>query len=261
MEQSGTPPPDPGRRLRELRERLGLKYRDVLEATQKLAVSRRNQEFAVGLSRLADIENRGTIPSIFRLYSLSAVYGLSLNTLLSWYGVDVLKLPSDTANIIHSRTRLIEGEKPAKGVRAELLQPPGTVYVSRPMLETGPLPAALAKLQPGRRYAVVGSEDWSMYPLIHPGAFVQIDDRLRKPQMGPWASEAERPVYVVEMRDGYRCAWCSLRGRELALQYHPRSGLRPESLCMPDEGEIIGQVVGLAMRLDTIKGRRSRPGS
>ncbi len=67
-----------GQKLKRIRERLRLKFRDIEEASLKIAAARQNDEFVVALSRLADIENKGTIPSIYRLYSLCAIYRLDL---------------------------------------------------------------------------------------------------------------------------------------------------------------------------------------
>ena len=42
------------------RERLNLRYRDVEEASHRIADRHKNDEFSIALSRLADIENKGT---------------------------------------------------------------------------------------------------------------------------------------------------------------------------------------------------------
>src|ERR1051326_4514068 len=52
-----------GARLRRTRERLKLTYRDVEQASQVVAGRRGNEEYAIPISRLADIENKGTLPS------------------------------------------------------------------------------------------------------------------------------------------------------------------------------------------------------
>src|SRR3979490_1980390 len=93
-----------GRNLRKLREQLRLKYRDVEEFSIKIAAKYENQEFAIRLSRLADIENKGTVPSIYRLYSLSAIYGVDLTEVLAWYGISVADLPTDSHAMDHPST-------------------------------------------------------------------------------------------------------------------------------------------------------------
>jgi hypothetical protein len=98
-------------------------------------------------------------------------------------------------------------------------------------------------------YAYIGMDDLTMYPLILPGSFVQVDEDLDRVQEGKWRSEFERPIYFIETRDGYLCSWCSLRKGEIILQSHPLSPVPPRILKHPQEAEVIGQVVGLAMRL------------
>src|SRR5947208_16128940 len=94
----------PGARLKQVREKLRLTYRHVERASQELAALRGNDEFAIALSRLADIENKGTVPTIFRLYSLCAIYRLDLNETLRWYGIPVEMLASDALHIPHEQT-------------------------------------------------------------------------------------------------------------------------------------------------------------
>jgi hypothetical protein len=127
-----------------------------------------------------------------------------------------------------------------------------TTNLGRLVEEWGAVPFAyLAKLAEERNYsyAYVGRDDFTMYPLIAPGSFLQIDESRHKVQNGMWRSEFERPIYFVETRDAFICAWCSLEADRLILQPHP---LSPESVRVfkhPQDAEILGQVVGVAMRL------------
>src|ERR1700751_3597001 len=93
-----------GLKLKRVRERLRLKFRDVEEASARIAARHHNDEFLVALSRLADIENKGTMPSVFRLYSLCAIYRLDLTDVLSWYGISIGELPGDADVIQQART-------------------------------------------------------------------------------------------------------------------------------------------------------------
>ena len=87
---------DAGQRLKRARERLNLRFREVEEASQRIAEKRKNDEFIVALSRLSDIENRGTVPTIYRIYSLSAIYRLDFAEILEWYGIDLSMAASDS---------------------------------------------------------------------------------------------------------------------------------------------------------------------
>ncbi len=77
-----------GRYLKEVRERLQLGLREVQDASAAIAEEERNDSFYVSAARLTQIENEQSHPSIFKLFSLCAVYGLDLHDLLRKYGVN-----------------------------------------------------------------------------------------------------------------------------------------------------------------------------
>jgi len=79
----------PGLRLRQARERLGLTYRDVERASYELAARRGRPDFIIHISRLADIENRGVVPGLHKLYTLAALYRLNPLDLFRWYDVPI----------------------------------------------------------------------------------------------------------------------------------------------------------------------------
>jgi transcriptional regulator with XRE-family HTH domain len=257
---------DAGWHLRKRRERLRLKYRDVEEASQRIAGKRGSPEFVIGLSRLADIENKGTVPSIYRLYSLCAIYGLDLATVLQWYGVSLAEMANDASKLPIQQTRPADFKSTARNDIEVPLDLGGdidfrrTSYVSRQMRRWGKLPVVLLNSLDLRahRYAFIGSEDWSMHPIIRPGSFVQIDEAKRHVKNEETAHEFEKAVYFVEHRDGFRCGWCSVHQGLLIVQSHPASSVAPEVYRFPGEAEIVGQVVGLAMRLDQAKRHRTR---
>jgi len=62
----------------------------------------------------------------------------------------------------------------------------------------------------------------------------------------------------LEHRAGYMCGWCALEGNRLIVQPHPASACAPAVFLYPDEIDIVGQVVGVAMRLDQGRKRRTR---
>jgi len=103
-----------GQKLKRVRERLRLKFRDVEEASARIAARHGNDEYIVALSRLADIENKGTMPSVYRLYSLCAIYRLDMSEVLGWYGISLSALPADADVIQHARSHLV-GFRPEDG--------------------------------------------------------------------------------------------------------------------------------------------------
>ena len=62
--------------------------RDVDELSQQVANQRGNRAFLIPPSRLSEIESRGVIPNIHRVFTLSVVYGCTLKKLLVFYGLD-----------------------------------------------------------------------------------------------------------------------------------------------------------------------------
>jgi len=258
--------PEAGRKLKQVRERLNLRYRDVEEASLRIAKRHANPEFAVALSRLADIENSGTLPTVYRLYTLCAIYRLKMAEVLGWYGVELADLAADAASIGLEATHLVSLEVEADtnvalpGQLDPGFDPRRTTHLNRVIQSWGRLPLALlGGLDPKKQqYGFIGTEDWFMHPLVPPGAFVLIDDTRRKIASGGWASEHERPVYFFELRNGYACGWGHLVGSQLVLQPHPASGCSPRIYSYPAEIEVVGRVTGVATRLDQTSRRRVR---
>lgn len=251
-----------GQKLKRVRERLRLKFRDVEEASARIAARHRNDEFNIALSRLADIENKGTMPSVFRLYSLCAIYCLDLSEVLSWYGVPVSELPADSTEMVHSRTHLIGFHPEGGEFQAPLALDPGidlsrTVFLSRLIQRWGKLPLMLLNNMnvPDYRYGLIGTDDWFMFPMIPPGSLVVIDETRRKIVNSGWSSEFERPVFFLETREGYHCGWCTVREDRLTVQPHPASFCDPESFVYPTQVEVIGQVTQVALTLGMVQRR------
>ncbi len=256
---------DAGQKLRRVRERLKLTYRDVEQATQKIAQLHGNYEYSIGLSRLADIENRGTLPSLFRLYSLCAVYRIEFEKALRWYGIDLQALSIDASRSPLCQTYPLDlrvGDDVAIEVPAleTSLDSKATTYLSRHFQRWGRLAVNLVNALDHKRnrYALIGTDDWSMYPLIPPGSFIEIDTDRRKVLRDGWTGEHDRPIYFLEWRDGFKCGWCSQRDGKLYVQPHSQSSEPPSVFDFPGEAEIIGQVVGIAMRIDLGKRRHTR---
>jgi len=253
-------------KLKRVRERLGLKYRHVEEATTRIANAHENDEFLVSLSRLSDIENKGTMPTLYRLYSLCAVYRLDFKEALSWYGINLGHLPVDASLVELPRTQLvgIQANEDTE-VQLPISLDPGidlgkTEFLSRMIQRWGKLPLVLLQNMDVKNhlYGLIGTEDWFMFPIIAPGSLVVIDDSRRKIINTGWITEFERPIYFVEHRNGYCCAWCSQKENRVTLHPHPSSQYEPESYMYPSEVEVVGQVTQVAMTLDPAVRRRPR---
>jgi len=254
-----------GHRLRRARERLNLRFRDVELASQSIA-DRRGDQFEVLISRLSDIENQGTVPSLYRLYSLCCIYRLDMIEVLSWYGVPIDSMAADAGMIQIEKTHGIHfAAEESSEVMLPISLDPGidlrrTFFVSELVQRWGKLPLALlANIDAKRfRYGFVGTEDWGMYPVILPGSLLVIDDTKRKIQTSGWRSQIERPIYFLEDRDGFYCRWCSVKDGKISLLSDPASEAPVLTFDFPGDIEVIGQVVGVAMSLDHEKRRRTR---
>jgi transcriptional regulator with XRE-family HTH domain len=253
-----------GQKLKHARTVLKLTFRDVEELSQKLAARHGNDEFAIALSRLADIENKGMVPTIYRLYTLCAIYRLNLEDVLAWYGVDCSEMAAEALELPLKQTHLVESRPGTSGhvlapvVVDPLLDTTETAFLSRLIKRWGRLPLALLKGLDvrHRKYGFIGEDDWTMYPLLPPGSLVVIDDARRKIAHGSWKTEFERPIYFLETRDGFACGWCDLAGDRLILVPHPASGRRARVYAHPAQIEVVGQVTGVAMLLGSAPSRR-----
>src|ERR1700731_3844406 len=97
--------------------------------------------------------------------------------------------------------------------------------------------------------------DGAMFPapqthLGSPPASLRVPLRF-DPAFDPdWTSEYDRPLYFVEVREGYRCGWFHQDGSRLVMQPHPLSRCLPEWWQTPDQAEIVGRVTGVVTRLN-----------
>jgi len=245
-----------GPNLRILREKLGLTMRDVETSSETLARKHANEEYFIPISRLSDFETKGVIPSIYRLYALAIIYRRDFRELLVWYGVDleltVNDLETSDPPRSHTSKALASQTTVQMPVRMDpSFDPRKTLNFGRMVEQWGTVPLVyleqLAKVD--YTYGYIGSEDLSMYPILPPGSFIQVDESKNRVLEGGWRSEYERPIYFIETRDGHTCCWCTQSREEIILQPHPLSPVMPRVLRYPQEAEVIGQVVGVAMRL------------
>ena len=247
------PAPDmqPGTRLRRSRERLGLTYRDVERASYELACQRGRPDFIVHLSRLADIENRDVTPSLYKLYALAVIYHLDPKEVCEWYEVPFEGHFSDGIQLSAPKTHLAAA--PAKlrlPIRFDpAFDPSRTEFLTRMVERWGDLEGTLFNQSSRFLYGYVGVNDKRMHPLIRAGSLVLVDPKLRQIKNSGWTNEYERPVYFVELHGEFRCCWCQCADGKVILVPHPLSSCSPEVYSCPEEAEVVGQVVGIAMRL------------
>jgi transcriptional regulator with XRE-family HTH domain len=242
----------PGLCLRQVRERLGLTYRDVERSSFELAAQRGRPEFVMHISRLADIENRGVIPSLHKIYTLAVIYHLNPLDIFRWYEVPIDEFFGDGAAFHAPQSHLMAS--PAS-LRIPVnfdpaFDPKRTEFLSRMVEKWGKFEGVLTGANERHRYGYIGLNDRRMMPLLRPGSIVLVDVSLRRIEETDWTSEYDRPMYFVELRGGYRCGWFHQVGSLLVMQPHPLSRCLPESWSTPNEAEVVGRVIGIVTRLN-----------
>jgi transcriptional regulator with XRE-family HTH domain len=246
-----------GERLKQLRSQLGLTTREIAELSRKIASAEGNEEFAVSHARLIQIENDESTPSIYKLYTLSVIYGRAFTELVSLY-LDLENIAKHHLDLPLTATRAVtlEAYDDNRTLTFPVRFDPGfkvekTNLLSRMVEVWGEIPVALLRSLNIRkqRYGFIGLEDFTMYPLLRPGSFVEIDDHQKPQPHMMYRSEYERPIWFLELRDRYLCSWCELHRDRIVSVPHPLSPGRTQEFAYPKEAEIVGRVTAVAARL------------
>lgn len=252
---------DAGKRLKAERERLRLSTRDVERLSNEIAIHRKNRYYYLSHTWLTDIEAGKFKPNIFKLHSLSLIYRRNLDEILAFFGLDIRHsgMEHGLANLPH--THLL---KPA-GLRADsaILAPAElrgkmelerTNLVSRMFAGWGEIPIELLRninLQ-NSLCGYIGTKDCMLYPMIRPGSFVQIDPRQTSIS-SDWQNDFDRPIYFVELHEGFVCSWCELHGKNLILIPTPQSGGQARHMRYPNDAGIVGRVTAVTMRIAEVR--------
>jgi transcriptional regulator with XRE-family HTH domain len=239
----------PGLRLRQSREKLKLTYREVEKASYELAAKRGRREFILHISRLADIENRNVIPSLHKLYSLAVIYHVDAMEIASWYEAPFLQRFQDESAFPSAVTHLSEVRPEIAAQGEENFARRETELLKQLPPALGSFPATVSADLSRCRYGYVGLADRRMAPILRPGSIVLVDTGTRNIEDRQWWNEYERPIYFVELKEGYRCGWFQKERSRLMMQPHVLSRCAPEVWHMPEEAEVVGKVVGLVMSL------------
>src|SRR6202521_1332144 len=250
--------PTPGQYLKAVRERLQIGLRDVQDTSSIIASEERDDHFYISAARLTQIENEQSLPSVHKLFTLCSIYGLDFHDVLCKYGINANRTRSYRTRLLPEITRMASAE--IYGFEEKVLVPvridptfrwETTQLVNRVVALWGEIPAAfLLNCDPRRHtFGYVGLNDKTMYPLVRPGSLLMIDPERRRVIQQGWKNELDRPIYFLELREGYRCGWCQVEGARLMLIPHPISNEPVQTFSLASEVEVLGQVVGMAMRL------------
>ncbi|MGO9088394.1 MAG: hypothetical protein ACLQBK_24575 [Candidatus Sulfotelmatobacter sp.] len=248
--------------------RARLSTRDVQELSKKIAQEKdNNQDYYISHGWLTEVENGEFTPSIYKLYSLSLIYKCSYVKIMGFFGINLVHAVEEQRLVGLPHTHLVGPS--AELVSQDIVLPielrknvdfARTNLVSR-MFETwGEIPVSLLQQMDLQRrlFGYIGLEDYTLYPIICPGSFVEIDARQNKVKAGNWQTEFDRPIYFVELRSGYACSWRELVGNQLILVPCPQSRGQVRQLRYPNEAEIVGRVTVVTMCIAEMQHSRQR---
>ncbi len=262
------PPGPPGQRLKALREALGISGRDVQTYSLLIARSQGNKRYCISHSSLVEIENSTRVPSVHKLFTLSALYRINFVDLLLFFGIDLDQITTARLAVKLPKTHLVPSEIydterrmsfPARFDPGARIQE--TNLLSRMVQTWGEIPIAFVQNLGLRKYiyGFIGMDDFTLYPMIRPGAFVQIDDQDTRIDPDPGENEFERSIYFFQLREGYAYGWCRLDGNVLSIMPHPLARVQSRQFIHPGDIDVVGRVVAVAMPLKRKPVRSSLP--
>jgi transcriptional regulator with XRE-family HTH domain len=226
-----------------LRRDRKLTVRAVEQATFRIAEAKNNKRFVVSNGWLTRLERGQSEPNIYKLFSLSVVYNIKVESLLKLYNIDVAEI-EEFQSIAHpgatqllSRNLIIDSSEPIQESDTALLNDVSGLQLDK---QVG---GAKNHLATSLTYGYIGLDDFTMYPLIRPGAIVRIDRRQNKFSVATWHTEYDRPIYFIELRDAYVCGWCELQNAQLLVIPHHSSPSSIRRFAYPRDAEIVGRVV------------------
>jgi transcriptional regulator with XRE-family HTH domain len=257
------PAPSAGEKLKELRLRLGLTTRDVEAKSLTIAEDRHSREYYLSHAWVTDIENGKFTPSIYKFHTFGAIYNRRITELMSYFGLPLGDLSRYRISIGVPKTHLLEGGADVETEKVSLpvqfkpeFRLQKTNLLAQVVEKWDQIPLGFLQHLDLRKsvYGYIGLEDYTLFPLIRPGSLVEIDANQRKISPEKWNTEFDRPVYFVELRNGYVCSWCQVDRGQLIVIPHPHSHQDVRRFDYPSQAEIIGRVTGVAMRLVGEKG-------
>lgn len=255
---------DAGKRLRAARERLCLSIREVEDLSREISLKMNAPDYFISRTWLGALEAGKLKLNIYRLQSLGLIYRLGLDEILSFFGVDIRDAGTEQKLVGLPHTYLVTptlgGAKSTFVAPLELREKVDfgrTNLVSRMFESWGEVPVPLLQHMDWRNslYGYIGTGDRTLYPMLRPGSFVQIDSHQTKVLTDGWHDEFERPIYFVELRDNlYVCSWCEVNGNQLVLLPSAQSGKQSRHVRYPGDADILGRVTAVTMRIAEMSG-------
>lgn len=238
---------------------LGLSYKDIVAASERLASVYNNPDMRVGKSTLGNIIS-GSIrqPGTAKLDSLRVILNLSRAEMDVAIGLQPERRFNEQLEMMRARTHElpIDAVTRQRRVKLPILRDDADLEV------TQMLPSRWADVEveylgqfypPHLAYVVVGEEDRNASPIAPPGSRLLVNKLLNEVRPAENVNFYERELYFVRTPRGFTCMYAELvPGDRIVLIPHPASGKVREEF-RRDEVEIVGQVVGVLYRRSSTK--------
>jgi len=243
-----------GAKLRTIRSQWGLSLLEVEARSLRLAQQWGSPSYQISASWLGRVERENHELSATKVLVLAAIYNIPAQEMLG-YCRPTSELVSPLPQLAGPNTTLLLAEGPL-GTQARNLLP--DTFHSDPIPEaTTLLPLAVEPESSPYRRGIIGHRDQLLDPMIRAGSIVLINmQKTTITSRKHLRHEFDRPIYFLFTRDGYVCGWCELDKESvwLTLIPHPFSRTRSQRYRYKEEIDVIGQVVGVFMRLSIDSG-------
>lgn len=246
-----------GIKLKTLRNRCNITVRQVEQASRRIALAKGDKRFRISNGWLAQLENGISEPSICKLFTLSVIYQADFRELSRLYNVDLDEIAKYALIANPDLTQLSTESSIGDVADNEVRQEPRT-RLGHPLASRSAGGDLQREGSRGLLSGYIGLTDYTMYPMIRPGAVVEIDTNQKNPDSIPWDNDFERPIFFIELRDGYACGWCELHGNQLMIIPYPSSQVKIRSFTFKRDAEIVGRVVAYNTRCIDLEKRRTK---
>lgn len=252
---------DIGKLLRGFREEWGLSLRQVKQRSEAIAELWGNSSHVVSFSYLAKLENgKHDVQdmAVSKLLTLTEIYSKEPDALLS--ACRPPRFSSQLKDPIGgpASTQLITEGRLAN--RASKIMPDDLSSVCPPrntsLLSGGEMPGKSGRENSAKnryRRAIVGELDMTLYPMVRPGTLITYDTYQRSvASRKTYTNEFDRPIYLLDTREGYVCCWCDVEedGTILRIVPHPLGQTHFGLLKYGQDVRVVGRVVFIAMSLE-----------
>ena len=238
---------NPGEWLRGLREELRLTRIAVERLTSELANRHNNKRYRIRRGRLADIEERGSVPNIFEVKSFSECYKVAYHAVLEAFGLaggEVLAQSSPESAEARKPWSFTDAGRPFSLSFQSDISFNSTRLVTESAEQLGVPAVVRRQLDAGNfRLGIIGLNDDTMDDLVPGGSVVVIDKSHTTVESREWKTIQERPIYFVWHEKGYSCSWCNVVRDTLFIIPYPTSRQPVAIFKMPRAASVIGQVI------------------